>query len=173
MRSDEIVDPNRGSRIVIYILGVSVILAGVGLCALVQWSAIPLILYTIVGMVVMGIAEVCFPYVVMSREGILVRNLLMKKNYKWDEIKQAGKYWRNRKSPAQVNFSFVLVCPNGSPKRTGRDRLFLERNLWKAISLPNEREIRLFITEHYGPLDFDDYKGLGSYEKKLYKLDET
>ena len=43
----------------------------------------------------------------------------------------------------------------------------------KAIALPNEREIRLFITENYGPLDFDDYKGISSWEKKLYELDKT
>jgi hypothetical protein len=69
-----------------------------------------------------------------------------------------GRYWRNKKSPAKENFSLVLRCPIGKGKN---------------IQLPNEREIRLFIVAHYGSLNFDDYKGISSYEKKMYKLDET
>ena len=158
MNLDRIVDPNRGVRRVLYALGGSVALLGVVLSAAKDWCILPLVLFAVLGMIVIVMSALSFPYVEMRPDGVLVRFLLRRRHYCWSEIICFGRYWRNRKEPAKESFSLLLWCPPGKGKK---------------IQLPNERQIRLYIVEHYGPLDFDDYKGISSWEKKSYKLDET
>ena len=173
---DRIVDPNRGVRRILYGLGASILLA-IPFVVYLEKNVIVLMVGILVLLgcsgAILVMSAVTYPYVILHADGVLVRFLFQKKLYRWDEIAQAGRYWNNRKSPAMQFFSLVLICASGSPKRAGKDRTFLARNFMKAIALPNEREIRLFITETYGPLDFDDYKGISSWEKKLYELDKT
>ncbi len=158
MTPDEIVDPNRGVRRVLYGLGGSCALLGFLFPMQTEGFWIGFSVFALTGMMVVVMAAIGFPYVVLRHEGVMVRFLFRKRHYRWSEIMEAGRYWRNRKSPAKENFSLVLVCPLGKGKK---------------IQLPNEREIRLFILAHYGHLNYDNYKGISSYEKKIYKLDET
>lgn len=158
MTPDEIVDPNRGVRRILYFLGGSCALLGFLFPMQTEGYWIYFSLFAIAGMMVVVMAAISFPYVVLRHEGVMVRFLFRKRQYRWSEIMGAGRYWRNKKAPAKENFSLVLVCPLGNGKK---------------IQLPNEREIRLFIVAHYGPLNYDNYKGISSYEKKVYKLDET
>lgn len=158
MSPNKMIDPNRGVRRVLYALGGSVVLLGLILSVIEDWSVLYVAIYAALGLIIMVISSMSFPYVELTPDGVLVRFLIRKRHYFWSEIIRAGRFWRSRKSPAQENFSLMLWCPIGK----GR-----------AIRLPNERQIRLFIAEYYGPLDFDDYKGISSWEKKLYELDKT
>ncbi len=158
MTSEKIIDPNRGVRRILYGLGGCCIPLGFLFPMQTEGFWIYFSLFAFVGMMVVVMAAIEFPYLVLSCEGVMVRFLFRKRHYRWSEIMEAGRYWRNKKAPAKENFSLVLVCPLGKGKR---------------IQLPNEREIRLFILAHYGYLNYDNYKGISSYEKKMYKLDET
>lgn len=158
MTPEIIVDPNRGVRRILCVLGGSCVLLGFLFPMQTEGFWIYFSVFTFVGMMVVIMAAIHFPYVVLSHEGVLVRFLFRKRHYRWSEIMRSGRYWRNRKSSAKECFSLMLRCPIGKGKE---------------IQLPNERQIRLFIVEHYGPLNFDEHKGISSYEKKTYKLDET
>lgn len=158
MLPKKMIDPNRGVRRTLYVLGGSCALLGFLFPMQTEGFWIYFSLFAFVGMMVVVMAAIGFPYVVLSSEGVLVRFMFRKRHYRWSEIMRFGRYWRNKKSPAKENFSLILRCPIGKGKN---------------IQLPNERDIRLFIVAHYGSLNFDDYKGISSYEKKMYKLDET
>ena len=158
MTPEKMVDPNRGVRRILYVLGGSCALLGFQFSMQTEGFWIFFSLFAFVGMMVVIMAAIGLPYVALSSEGVLVRFLFRKRHYRWSEIMRFGRCWRNKKSPAKENFSLMLWCPIGKGRK---------------IQLPNERQIRLLIVEYYGPLDFDDYKGISSYEKKMYKLDET
>ena len=176
MLPDRIIDPNRDVRRII--TGVCVVVISLGFAFLVSFpldiaKLIYLILLFVSGIGCILLCRLCYPYTVLSHEGVTTRFLFKEKLYCWDEIIQVGRYWGDRRSPASMRFQLVLVFTNGSPKQPGRDKRFFDRNLMKAVSLPNQREIRLFIEENYGPLNYDDYDCVNSWEKKAYKLDET
>lgn len=176
MIPDKITDPNRGVRIVLIILGLIVML-----CGLVAWTVPDLsaiermifqIAYILVGFAVIAMGVLGFPYVFLNHDGVTVR-FLCKKTFRWDQILQAGRYHRDRRTPEAHRYVLVLVLPGGSPKRADKDVNFMGRNLFKVVALPNERNTRLFICAQYGSLDFDDYDQLSDFEKKAYQLDQT
>ena len=124
-----------------------------------------------IGLILFG--RILFPYVLLSHEGVVTRFFFREKSYSWNEIIQFGRYWSDRRLACDTCFELVLVFANGSPKQPGKDRNFLKRNYMNAIMLPNKRQIRLFIEENYGCLDFDDYEYVEGWEKRVNKLDET
>lgn len=175
---EKIVDPNRGSRIVITVLGLFCILGGI-MPAILKIDSITgseriryFIVFFLVGCMVILFARLYFPYVVLDRDGVTVR-FFRKQYFPWRRIQQAGRYHRDRKDYAVSCYSLVLVLPGGSGKRAGVDKTFLDRNLTHVIALPNDRNIRLFIVTRYGKLNYDDYDLITETKQKLFGLDQT
>ena len=175
MATDKIVDPNRGVRNVLIIMGAVVWLTGL---LPVFWSgslAENLLMYSVFFLVVLSVmifARISYPKVVLDHEGVTV-TFFRKKSYLWKDIIEAGRYHSDRKSPAARYFNLVLILPGGSPKRPGKDRGYLLRKPFQKVSLPNERHILDFIRARYGQLDFDDYDQVSEFDKRIHHLDQT
>lgn len=90
--------------------------------------------------------------VILTEEGIFVRVLFRKRFYSWGEIQQAGVLFSQTRGVPYERL--YLVKPCGSRRRY-KDKTFLSRNLGRLICLPADAETRTYVTEHYGPLDFD------------------
>ena len=171
MINEKIVDPNRSNRRVTYVLGLLVLLPGI--LFLLRGEAWKMLVLILTSLMITWVGSVSYPYAVLSEEGIAVRFFLWERFFSWDQILQTGRYRTEyRKQPHPLYFSLVLVLPQGSPKKPGRDKFFLRRNYCKAVSLPNDRKIRLFLEKYYGPLSFDDYQNLSDWERRGNKLDE-
>ena len=92
------------------------------------------------------------PRIVLSEEGIRAQFLFRKHFFTWQEILQAGILYRvGRGVPAH---DFVLLLPGGSPGGNS-DKFFLLRNRRRLLHLCASEAVCNFVTEHYGPLDFD------------------
>ena len=175
MATDKIVDPNRGVRNVLIIMGAVVWLTGL---LPVFWSgslAENLLMYSVFLLVVISMmifTRISYPKVILDYEGVTV-TFFRKKSYLWKDIIEAGRYHSDRKSPAARYFNLVLILPGGSPKRPGKDRGYLFRKPFQTVSLPNERHILDFIRARYGQLDFDDYDQVSAFDKKIHHLEQT
>ena len=175
MATDKIVDPSRGVRNVLIVLGAVLWLTGL---LPVFWAgslAENLLMYSVfflAGLSVMICARISLPTVILDYEGVTV-TFFRKKSYLWKDIIEAGRYHSDRKSPAARYFNLVLILPGGSPKRPGKDRGYLLRKPFQTVSLPNERHILDFIRARYGQLDFDDYDQVSAFDKKIHHLDQT
>ena len=90
MTPDEIVDPNRGVRRILYFLGGSCALLGFLFPMQTEGYWIYFSLFAIAGMMVVVMAAISFPYVVLRHEGVMVRFLFRKRQYRWSEIMGAG-----------------------------------------------------------------------------------
>lgn len=173
MATEKIVDPNRGTRNVLIVLGaccylpVLFILNDNSLDTIIA-SCMPILAGCVI--ILMGI--ITMPKVILDYEGVTIQ-IFRKKTYLWKDILQAGRYYSNRKEPAAMFFRLVLVLPGGSLKRPGEDFSFLERNCFKAAVMPNEPNILEFIRARYGQLDFDDYDQVSEFDKKIHHLDQT
>ena len=89
----------------------------------------------------------------LTEEGVYVRHFLIRRFYPWSDIIQAGILRRNTKGMPQ---EIILVKPGGSPRKPGEhDTLFLLRNLFRLIHIPDETEFIDFVTAHLGPLAYD------------------
>ena len=176
MIPDKITDPNRGTRIVFVVFGLIIMLVEILFWIMPDLSAFECVIATIafvlVGLAVIAMGALGFPYVFLDHDGVTVR-FLRKKTFTWDQISQTGRYHRDRRTPEAHRYVLVLLLPGGSPKHPGDDKGFLTRNLFKSIALPNDRNTRLFICQQKGSLDFDDYDQLSDSKKKAYQLDKT
>lgn len=170
--SDCIVDPNRSQRtgapwvaIVFCIVSVS--------CFLLDRSYLTVSVVGVISGIFCSILIMeSWPYTVLTPEGILVRFLFRQKFYRWQEIPQVGIPRSSAtNTTAEYKYPVVVVCPNGYPRKLDNDKAFMERNLFRAITLPNRPEIRSFINKYYGPFDFDDTKKLNSWQKRYYGFD--
>ena len=89
----------------------------------------------------------------LTEEGVYVRHFLIRRFYPWSRIIQAGILRRNTKGMPQ---EIILVKPGGSPRKPGEhDTLFLLRNIFRLIHIPDETEFIDFVTAHLGPLAYD------------------
>lgn len=92
------------------------------------------------------------PRVLLTGEGIWAQFLFRKLFYTWEEILQAG--IEHRVGRGVPNPDFILLLPGGSLRRK-KDRFFYLRNRRKILHICASDEIRNFVIEHYGPLDFE------------------
>ena len=99
-----------------------------------------------------------YPRVVLLKEGVQVRILFRKKLYPWEDIFQAGIAWHVGRSGYYNDF--VLVKRGGSRRRY-KDKTFFLRNMGKLIHIRNSKDVRDFVIQHHGPLDFDLTNGQG------------
>lgn len=82
----------------------------------------------------------------LTEEGVYVRHFLIRRFYPWSRIIQAGILRRNTKG---MPHEIILVKPGE------HDTLFLLRNLFRLIHIPDETELIDFVTAHLGPLAYD------------------
>ena len=155
-------DPNRSDRWGYVIVGVVICALAITL-TLLDTAMLPVTCIAVVtSLMVSGMGMLGRPYVVLDRKGVTYRLLFRKKFFQWDEVVQVG--IRNTKStrvPVEYLFPFVIVLP-------GPFRYSLLRDLFQSLLVPNRPEIRKFVAENYGPLDFDDTNGLNNWEKQYY-----
>ena len=90
--------------------------------------------------------------VILTAEGIYAYALFRGKPYPWNQIIQAGVLWRKNRT-GHFN-EMILLKQSGSPRKF-RDDMFLLRNLRKTIHMEDNPEVRAYISQYYGPLDFD------------------
>lgn len=169
-----IMDPNRKERTGAPYLAIIFCIAGVAI-AFFDHSYLPVSVAIIAAGIICSILIMeNWPYTVLTPEGILVRFLFRRQFYRWQEIPQVG-IPRGTAASARVAYKYpvVVVCPNGYPRRLDNDKFFLDRNLFRAVILPNRPEIRSFINKYYGPFDFDDTEKLNSWEKHYYGFDKS
>ena len=89
----------------------------------------------------------------LTAEGVYVRHFLVRRFYPWSRIIQAGILRRNTKGMPQ---EIILVKAGGAPRKPGEhDTLFLLRNLFRLIHIPDEPEFIDYVTAHLGPLAYD------------------
>ena len=89
----------------------------------------------------------------LTEEGVYVRHFLIRRFYPWSRIIQAGILRRNTKGMPQ---EIILVKSGGSPRKPGDlTGLFLLRNLFRLIHIPDEPELIDYVTAHLGPLAYD------------------
>ena len=90
----------------------------------------------------------------LTEEGVYVRHYFVRRFYAWSEIRQAGILYRTSKGGEY--YDIILVKSGGSPRKPGEhDTLFLLRNLFRLIHIPDEPELIDFVTAHLGPLAYD------------------
>lgn len=90
--------------------------------------------------------------VILTETGIYSYTLFRNKIYPWNQIIQAGVLWRMGRTE---RFNEIVLLKQGGSPRKFRDDLFLLRNLRKAIRMDDNPEVRAYISQYYGPLDFD------------------
>ena len=83
----------------------------------------------------------------LTPEGVYVRHYFVRRFYAWSEIRQAGILFRRGKGGG--NYDIILVKPGE------HDTLFLLRNLFRLIHIPDETEFIDFVIAHLGPLAYD------------------
>ncbi len=94
----------------------------------------------------------------LTPEGVYVRHFLTRRFYPWSEILQAGILKRHVKG---MPHEIILVKSGGSPRKPGdNESLFLLRNPFRLIHIPDDQELVDYITTHYGPLAYDQRKGV-------------
>ncbi len=92
------------------------------------------------------------PSVYLDEQGVWMRVWFFKRLYPWASICQAGVLWL----PVWGATNHIVLLKQGGSPRKDRDRGFLLRNFGKVIFVTNYSEqVLQYITEHYGPLDFD------------------
>ena len=90
----------------------------------------------------------------LTPEGVYVRHYFVRRFYAWSEIRQAGILYRTSKGGEY--YDIILVKPGGSPRKPGDlTGLFLLRNLFRLIHIPDEPELIDYVTTHLGPLAYD------------------
>ena len=90
----------------------------------------------------------------LTEEGVYVRHYFVRRFYAWSEIRQAGILYRTSKGGEY--YGIILVKPGGSPRKPGDlTGLFLLRNLFRLIHIPDEPEFIDYVTAHLGPLAYD------------------
>ena len=90
--------------------------------------------------------------VLLTEKGIYAYTLFRGKPYPWNQIIQAGVLWRVGRTE---RFNEIVLLKQGGSPRKFRDDWFLLRNLRKAIGMDDNPEVRAYISQYYGPLDFD------------------
>ena len=88
----------------------------------------------------------------LTEEGIYVRHFIIKRFYRWSDIRQVGIVHRQGR---HSYYEIVLVKPCGS-LRTPETKAFLFRNQFRLIHIPYSEPIRHNIIASYGKLDFDE-----------------
>lgn len=95
------------------------------------------------------------PLVRLTEEGVWVRVWFRKRFCPWSEIVQAGILHRPTYK-GDRNWLFLLL-PGGSPMGK-KDRTFVYRNYGRIIWIHKSAEVLDYLSDHYGPLDFDRSK---------------
>ena len=155
--SAEIVNPWKGDRIALAVLGIYVSLLGVALGVYAR-AWLPVILMPLIGLSLVTTFALDHPYVVLNDEGVTVRILVTKRFLSWKYFRQAGICLFENKKPGGVSVKFYrigLLMPGGVPKWPGR-RFQYTKNKLHVVLLPDTREIRDCVIAHYGLLDFDE-----------------
>lgn len=81
----------------------------------------------------------CIPVVTLEEDGIHVKKFVKTHFHPWDEVERAGYQWTR-----------------GAYGSKYKDLVLVLRNTGKMIHLPPlSEEVRLFVENHYGPLDFN------------------
>lgn len=118
-----------------------------------QWTVVAFLLLLIVFWLLTADYSIRqIPRVLLTGEGVWAQFLFRRQFYTWEEILQAG--IERRVGRGVPNPDFILLLPGGSPRRE-KDSFFYLRNRGKILHICAADEIRNFVTEHYGPLDFD------------------
>lgn len=95
----------------------------------------------------------------LTPEGIYVRHFFRRRFYAWSQIQQAGILYRSGRGGG--HYDIILVKPGGSPRKPGTlTGLFLLRNLFRLIHLPDDQELIDYIAAHLGPLAYDQRRGI-------------
>jgi hypothetical protein len=88
----------------------------------------------------------------LTEEGIYIRHFIIKRFYRWSDIRQVGIVHRQGR---HSYYEIVLVKPCGS-LRTPETKGFLFRNQFRLIHITYSEPVRLYIISCYGKLDFDE-----------------
>ena len=155
--TDRIVDPNRPERVAApWIIP---IFCGIGIVmALLVEGYFPVsAVIILISPVISALIAANRPYAVLTPEGVAVRFVFRERFYAWSEIPQTG-IWRGTaaKAGAEYKYPVIILLPGGSARKGEWDPLFVDRNLFRAVILPNRQEIRDHIRRYYGCFDFDD-----------------
>lgn len=89
----------------------------------------------------------------LTEEGVYVRHFIVKRFYRWSEIRQMGILARNGR---KTYYEIILVKPGASVRTGAGDQTFLWRNLFRLIHIPYDPGTLHYITACYGPWDFDE-----------------
>ena len=93
----------------------------------------------------------------LTEEGVYVRHFFLRRFYPWSDILQAGILYRRGKGGG--DYDIILVKPGGSPRKPGDlNGLFLMRNIFRLIHIPDDPELIDYVTAHFGPLAYDQRK---------------
>ena len=90
--------------------------------------------------------------VILTEKGIYSYTIFRNKLCPWNQIIQVGVLWRVGRTE---RFNEIVLLKKGGSPRKFRDDKFLLRNLRKTIHMDDNPEVRAYISQYYGPLDFD------------------
>lgn len=95
----------------------------------------------------------------LAEEGVYVRRFFRKRFHSWSDIRQALLLKNRGKGGSEYNL--LLVTKNGTPRKPGdADQLFLLKNQFRLIYLPDDEETIAYVTAHHGPLACDQRQGM-------------
>ena len=123
-------------------------------------SVIWTVILALLGQVVFLCSCVSFlcawPWVRFTKEKIQVQVLCKTREYFWKDLKQIGVLDLRRNGRNYPDL--VILLPGGIPRKS-YDMFFSIKNIGRLIHIPNTPAVRDYISEFYGPLDFDAFDG--------------
>ena len=159
-----IIDPNGSDRR--GLVGIGIAFMFIGLIFLVI-DVIMLMVAIVVfgsGLVIIGMGLFGRPYVMLDASGVTYRIIFRKKTCSWNDVVQIGiRNIKEYRCPVEYLFPVIIQIPNRS-----KWPIPLLRDMFSSILLPNRQEIRRFIEENYGSLDFNEINDLNDWEKCYY-----
>lgn len=90
----------------------------------------------------------------LTEEGVYVRHFLVRRFYRWEDIRQAGVFLRQGRNSY---YEIILVKPHGFVYKQGKTG-FLFRNQFRLVHIPYDPVILHYIILCYGKLDFDQQR---------------
>ena len=158
-------DPNRKDRREFYAGGLFICALAVILLVMDPTLAAVAVAAVFGGLLIIFTGIIGRPYVMLDRNGMTFRLLFRMRFCAWAQVRQAGiRDTRAKKAAAEYRFPLVILLP-------GETSDPLVRDLFQTVLLPNRKEVREFVTAHYGPLDFNETDGLNDWEKRYLGFD--
>ena len=152
-----IVDPWKKDRTTLAVLASCIGLLGLAL-GVYAGAWLPVVAMPLIGLMLMAVFGVEFPYAVLSDAGVTFRFVFRRHFLPWKEFIQAGICLFETKKPRGIvhhSYKLGLLLPNGTRKWPGM-RFPQGVNRRKVVYLPDTPEIRAYVIAHYGLLDFDE-----------------